>query len=38
MPSNFKDLKDCDAVINKIENVVETGNLTELYNLYSEIL
>ena len=38
MPSNFKNLKDADAVINKIEDVVETGNLTELYNLYSEIL
>ncbi len=38
LPANFKEIKDADAVFNKIESVLESGNLTELYDLYEEIL
>lgn len=38
LPANFKEIKDVDAVINKIEEVVESGKLTELYDLYETVL
>lgn len=38
LPANFKELKDPNSVIDKIENVIESGKLSELYELYSEIL
>lgn len=38
LPANFKGIKDVDAVINKIEEVVESGKLTELYDLYETVL
>lgn len=37
LPENFKELKDADNVINKIEEVLENGKLTELYNLYETV-
>lgn len=38
LPANFKEIKDVDSVINKIEEVVESGKLTELYDLYETVL
>lgn len=38
LPANFKEIKDVDAVINKIEEVVESGKLTELFDLYETVL
>lgn len=38
LPAKFKELKDTNAVFNKIEEVLESGKLNELYDLYEEIL
>lgn len=38
LPENFKEMKDSSTVIDKIEAVVESGNLSELYSLCGEIL
>ena len=38
LPANFKELKDPDAVIKVIEEVVASGNLPALYDFYGEIL
>jgi len=37
LPENCKELKDADFVINKIEQVLENGKLTELYDLYETV-
>ncbi len=36
LPANLH-LRDAEAVLNKIESVVETGKLTELYGLYEQL-
>lgn len=38
LPPNFKEIKDADKIFNKIEEVIESGNLTELYELYETVL
>lgn len=38
LPPDFTEIKEADKVINKIEEVVESGNLTELYDLYETVL
>lgn len=38
LPQNFKELKSAQDVINKIEEVLEKGKLTELYDLYETVL
>lgn len=38
LPANFKELKNPEAIIKEIEEVVASGNLPALYDFYSEIL
>ena len=38
LPANFKELKNPEAIIKEIEEVVASGNLPALYDFYCEIL
>lgn len=37
LTSDFKEIKDVDNVFEKIEEVIENGKLTELYDLYETV-